>query len=134
MNRRNLLFVIAIVCYALLLTAPYVHSEAENKREETAVNRANGYYFELDARQRSELLGKLRNVKVGDDYRTVIAKLGQPTHDQRLVTKDGRFKARVLSYYLKRWKKNLVNEQRDQLIRLELDQSEILVRIKSKLQ
>lgn len=131
----ELKFIISIAsCCALILASDEAFSQSAGAGTGDTVASDNGYFFELKAAQRSELLRKLREIRPGDSYATVIKILGKPTYDQRLFGKDGNFKARVVSYYVKKWRRNIVNEKRDQLIRLEFNRSDILVEVTSNVE
>jgi hypothetical protein len=100
-------------------------------RQIMSVSQQTNYYFQMDAAKQAKLKSALQQIKIGDDYQKIVAALGKPDYDQTLTTKDGRFVARVLKYYVKRWEKDLVNEQKDQRVRLELDVNDHLERVVS---
>ena len=89
------------------------------------------YYFEMDVARQTAFRGALQDVKIGDTYQKIIAAVGKPDYDRALATKDGKFVARSLSYYFKKWEKDLVTEGKDQLVDLQLDASDHLVRVLS---
>ncbi|HVM63016.1 MAG TPA: hypothetical protein VMV72_19310 [Verrucomicrobiae bacterium] len=89
------------------------------------------YYFEMDAARQAKLRAAVQGLTIGDDDQKIVAALGKPDYDQKLVKKDGQFVVRVLKYYVKRWEKDLVNENKDRRVRLELDANDHLIRIES---
>jgi len=130
------LFVGFFGCVACLYTNIVAHggvSAKGNPDMESAPKHEDNYFLDLDPGKRDELMRGLLDVKLGNTYSTIIKRLGPPTYDQRLVKKDGTFHSRVLSYYVKKWRKNIVNEKYDQLVRLEFSQSNVLVGIKSNI-
>jgi hypothetical protein len=89
------------------------------------------YYFQMDAATLARFQTAIGGVTVGETRERVVAALGRPDHDQDLTTKDGRFVARVLTYYAGLWEKDLVSEGKDRLVRLEFDAKGRLDRIVS---
>jgi hypothetical protein len=89
------------------------------------------YYFEMDAAKQAKLQAALQELKIGDDYQKIVIVLGKPDYDQALATKDGKFVARPLTYYVKRWRKDLVTEGKDRAVDLQLDANARLIRIAS---
>ena len=91
-------------------------------------------YFEMENSASRALVEKALQIKVGDSHGKIIGLLGEPTYDQVLLGKaSGHREARVLKYYVVIWEEGLVNESKDQLIRLVLDEhdrvSEVQVRV-----
>ena len=101
---------------------------------DSSANTPSGYYHQMDSEQQAQFFQQLSQVKVGDSLPDVLRLLGKATADQTLLDKQGRFKARVLSYYIKRWEKDFVNELRDRIVRLEFDQNDQLVRLSSNVE
>src|SRR6267143_839936 len=89
-----------------------VGCKAEDKQA-MSLPQQTSYYFEMDAAKQAEFRGALQDIKVGDDYQKIIAALGKPDYDRALATKEGKFVARSLLYYFKRWAKDLVSEGKD---------------------
>lgn len=92
------------------------------------------YYFEMDAAKQAKFRTILQKMKIGDDYHTIVVALGKPDYNRALVTKDGKFIARSLMYYLKKWNKDLVTEGKDQYVELQLDTNNHLMRILSNVE
>lgn len=92
------------------------------------------YDFEMEPGRLAKIRDALQEIKVGDDYQKIIAALGKPDYDRNLVTKDGRFVARSLLYYTKRWQKDLVTEGKDQRVDLHFDAKDHLMRIASSVE
>jgi hypothetical protein len=81
--------------------------------------------FELDAASKQRLFEGAATIKEGDAYSTVVAKLGKPTHDDRLMSKQGnRFVCRSLTYYAVRWTASGVNEIHDEYVDVCLDEKD----------
>lgn len=60
------------------------------------------YQYELNGKERDNLLEKLKTVKIGDSINAVKKVLGNPTQEENLIGKKGEFNSTVLEYYLKR--------------------------------
>jgi len=103
---------------------------AKDKQTMSASPQTN-YYFEMDAAKQAKFRSALQEIKVGDGYQKIVAALGKPDYDRALATKEGKFVARSLLYYSKRWQKDLVSEGKDQSVDLQLDANDHLVRIVS---
>ncbi len=81
--------------------------------------------FQLDAQAKRTLVEKARSIKQGDSYRRVIGKLGTPTYDEKVARKENdRVIGRSLSYYAVIWEEGLVNEQKDELVWVFLDEND----------
>jgi len=106
---------------------------AKDKQTMSASPQTN-YYFEMDAAKQAAFRSAFQEIKMGDDYQKIIAALGKPDYDRALATKDGKFVARSLLYYSKRWQKDLVSEGKDQFVDLQLDANNHLVRIVSNVE
>jgi hypothetical protein len=102
------------------------------KMEDDSINTTSEkYYYEMDKKQQKAFNEKLGSIKIGDSVHKVKMILGEPTYDQTLVSKEGEFRARVLQYCIKIWKKNLVNEKYDKSVWLIFDEEGKLIRIES---
>lgn len=78
--------------------------------------------FQLDASAKRKLVEKATALKVGDSFQTVTNALGAPTFGQKLTRKEGdRTIGRSLKYYAVIWERGLVNELRDELVDVTLD-------------
>lgn len=87
--------------------------------------------FQLDAKAKSMLIEKAKNVKQGDSYRSVIKKLGTPTYYRTIVRKENsRVIGRNLSYYAVIWEYGSVNEKKDELVDIFLDENNRVKSIK----
>lgn len=115
---------IAIAIF-LLITSK---GEAANMNSAADNGETNRYYFEMDQKTEKEFLKKVRLIKMGDSVAKVKAILGEPTYDEVGMSKQGVFKFRVLDYYIKRWRKNLVNEKHDKLVSFYFDDKDQLVK------
>jgi hypothetical protein len=85
--------------------------------------------FQLNAKAKRVLVEKAKSVKLGDSYQVVIKKLGTPTFDMKLARKESsRVIGRDLDYYAVIWEDGLVNEKKDELVNVFLDEND---RVKS---
>ena len=85
-----------------------------------------------ESRQR-ELRQKVSELKHGDLRKDVISRLGPPTHENIIYSKEkGEFRGRTLLYYLKIWEKDLANEKYDRFIMLRFDPADHLTKIVQK--
>ena len=79
--------------------------------------------FQLDAFTKRKLVEKATALKVGDSFQTVTNALGTPAFDQMLARKESsRIIRRSLKYYAVIWERGLVNELRDELVDITLDE------------
>ena len=81
--------------------------------------------FQLDAQAKRALVEKATAIKPGDSYQSVTNRLGAPTFDQRLATKQNnpmRVIGRSLKYYAVIWETGLVSESHDELVDVFLDE------------
>jgi hypothetical protein len=97
-------------------------------------NSESKYYFEMDQKTEKEFLKKVRLIKIGDSVAKVKAILGEPTHDEVGMSKQGVFKFRALSYYIRMWRKNGVNEKFDRLVTFYFDDKDHLNKITSNVE
>lgn len=90
----------------------------------------NTPYFQISEASRRTLITNAKKIKVGDSYRQVVETLGQPSFDQMLTLKENDQNiGRVLKYYAVVWEKNLVNEIKDQFVRVVFNNSGIVTEI-----
>jgi hypothetical protein len=76
----------------------------------------NTYSYEMNPKDVEIFLAKVDKLKKGAHLDEVIVALGKPAVDEVLTRKDGSFVARELVYFIKRWEKNLVNEEKDNFV------------------
>ena len=87
------------------------------------------HYFILEAEKLVTLLAGLDDVEIGDELDQVKIILDEPSIEQELIDKRGSFVAKIVTYYVKIYQEDFVNEKYDKYIRLEFDQNDILVKI-----
>jgi len=83
--------------------------------------------FQLDAHAKRALVENALTLKPSDSYESVTNKLGMPTYDQHLATKQNnprRVIGRSLKYYAVIWKTGLVSEGADQYVDVFLDEND----------
>ncbi len=79
--------------------------------------------FQLDAQAKRTLVEKANGIGPEDSYRSVIGKLGTPTYDEKVARKENaRIIGRILKYYAVIWEDGLVNEKKDELVWVFLDE------------
>ena len=91
------------------------------------------YFFEMEKKQQETFFKDLKLIKLGDSVQKVKKILGEPTYDQKVANKKGEFKARVLDYYIKKWRQNLVNEKYDRYVSLIFNAENKLMKIISNI-
>jgi len=80
-----------------------------------------------------DLLRKARALKEGDSVSHVKSVFGEPTDDRKLVGKKGEFHGRVMSYYIRRLDRDLVNETLDRYVSCYFDDADKLTGVGYKL-
>jgi len=91
--------------------------------------------FQLDAQAKRALVEKAAAIKPGDSYQSVTNRLGAPTFDQRLATKQNnpmRVIGRSLKYYAVIWETGLVSESHDELVDVLLDERDRVLSVRIK--
>ena len=84
--------------------------------------------MEQDCQQ--TLLQGVSELKIGDLRPDVIKRLGPPSDDRKLLSKErGEFRGRLVTYSIKIWKRDLVNEKYDRFVKLQFDTDDRLVNI-----
>lgn len=94
------------------------------------------YYFEMTSERKLEFINKMKNISPGDSISKILNILGKADYDEIGYKKgplnenksDG-FICRSLTYYLKRWEKDMVNEKKDKNIIFIFDKNNILKKI-----
>ena len=128
MKKKNILpFYFSIIALFLLISNTVMG--ASKSQSEITNNSLQQYFFEMDKNKQEEFFKKLYLVKIGDSIQIVKNILGEPTYDQKLVSKEGVFRARILKYYIKILEKGLVNEKYDKAVRLIFNAKDTLIEI-----
>lgn len=83
--------------------------------------------------QERDFLEKVSSIKVGASRMSVTNLLGSATSDKVISSKAGVFKARVLIYYSRIWKRNVANEKMDTYVRFEFNRDDVLLRVTSNI-
>lgn len=91
-------------------------------------------YFSLGDSDRNQLFKSARELKVGMSRNEVVTKLGQPTREGTVTSKKGVFKNHALYFYTQIWKRDTVNERRDEYLRLSFDAEHRLTAIQTNLE
>jgi len=96
---------------------PYAQEPDKNHIGEVVKSEEGEFYLRLVYEDRQMFLNKLHTIKIGDSRESVEALLGKPWSDDRATTKErGKFIGRFVTYYLTKYRKNLVNQLRDELV------------------
>ena len=90
------------------------------------------FYIDIGKKAETNLLRKVRSLKIGASVEEVKAVVGEPTEDQMLIGKKGEFHARLLRYYIRELDTG-VNEIHDRYVSLYFDQANKLMGIGYKL-
>lgn len=116
----------AVICFS----SCQLNRMANSHSSVAVTNYAKGYYFVMDDARQEELLHKLSQFKLGDSRTKVIASLGAPSDDRKILTKEsGEFRGHLVTYYVKIWEKDLANEKHDRFVKLRFDTNDHLVKI-----
>lgn len=101
---------------------------SENSNEDTVEDK---FYYVMENEE--DFLHKLRKLKIGDSYSTIIGALGKPTYDHSLAPKRSGTAppVRMLDYYIRKYRKNLANERYDLCVIMVLDADDNLKSIAS---
>ncbi|MCR4336510.1 MAG: hypothetical protein NUV91_01710 [Candidatus Omnitrophica bacterium] len=122
---KNLQFIIFLLGFPLVFSRP--------TNGETTIMEEQKYFFEMDEKSREELLKKVQSIELNDAFEKVTSILGQPDYDENLIDKKGKFMARRIRYYLKRWEMKGVNESKDESVSFYFDIEGNLKDISSKI-
>src|SRR5687768_9204348 len=96
----------------------------------SVTNRSTEYYFAMEQDCQQTLLQGVSELKIGDLRPDVIKRLGPPSDDRKLLSKErGEFRGRLVTYSIKIWKRDLVNEKYDRFVKLQFDTDDRLVNI-----
>ena|SRR5882762_6326794 len=117
-------FVISIIWGSVLVTAgPVQDAKMPNKSggnpSDVSTNAKDGKEFvlSLNAEQRAAFCKKAVTISIGDTREKVIALLGKPWSDKPLLKKEKPvFIARLVRYYVSKWRRDLVNERLDESV------------------
>lgn len=90
-------------------------------------------FFVMSPLQERDFLEKVSSIKVGASRMSVTNLLGSATSDKVISSKAGVFKARVLIYYSRIWKRNVANEKMDTYVRFEFNRDDVLLRVTSNI-
>jgi hypothetical protein len=121
----------------LLLSAISTICGAQNNSNSKDSILTHKYYFELSIIQEKQFIHNMGQIAIGDSLKKVIHLLGKPDYDQDMARKTNHknkkrdFISRDLSYYMKKWEKNMVNEKHDKYVNLRFDIHNILFEIYS---
>lgn len=106
--------------------------ESQNSRDEVGADQP--YYFIMDETQKNRLLANVAHLELGLQRLDVFERLGAPHYERQDVTKKGNTLGKSCIYYLKRWKKDVINEKKDSYVRLEFDNRDRLTKVITKTQ
>jgi hypothetical protein len=126
--QKIIFYLLSIVLFIINCQIAFGNSSAGSSMKQ---NDHEKYFFEMSETQQKIFFNKLKLLKHGDSIKTIKDTLGEPNYDQKLIGKKGEFIARELIYYIKMWKKNLVNEKYDKSVRLILNSEDKLIKIES---
>jgi hypothetical protein len=132
MNKKYTIWLLGALI--ITMSCRYVIGSGSLKKNNMYHENTRKYYYEMDTKSQKTFLKKINEIKYGDSLLAVKAILGEPNYDEKLVDKMGKFKARVLKYYIKIFEKNLVNEKYDRSVRFVFDSQDRLIEIESNLE
>lgn len=89
---------------------------------------AKHYYYIMKKEEKDQLIKKLSTIKIGMSWVAIRGLIGEPDVDTILASKKGGvFKSRNRIYFIKLYKKGMVNELLDERIVLVFDKSDTLI-------
>ncbi len=111
-----------------------LRNPANPQSQVALTNYSKEYSFVMDEAKQRELLQKLSQMRLGESRANVIRKLGTPSHDREIRTKErGEFRGHLVTYYIKIWDKELVNTKHDRFVMLRFDTNDSLTKIIKKI-
>ena len=102
---------------------------SDTAQVDTIKSEQKDYYYEMSQKDIDKFLKKVYSLKKGMSVEEVIKVLGKPDNIQEIRGKelDSPYRGQMIRYYLKIWRKDLVNIQRDSHVSIifnELDKME----------
>ena len=115
---KQLIFL--VILGEFILGCREVKNNQNNVNEKTMETTSEeGYYFQMDTVKQKEFLKKISLLSIGDTLSNVLNILGKPDYDQIGMRKErDEFICRTLTFYVAKWKKDLVNEIHDKSVEL----------------
>lgn len=88
---------------------------SDSAQVDTIKSEQKEYYYEMSPNDIDKFLKKVYSLKKGMSVEEVIKVLGQPDNIQEIRGKelDSPYRGQMIRYYLKIWRKDLVNIKRD---------------------
>jgi len=115
----------------------YGNDKDENNKHLKEKNASNQqYFFEKSNVEIEKFIIKVNNLKNGMDIQEVIEHLGEPYSNNARKSKkwNESSKGRCLTYYLKMWRKNSVNELKDSYVLIYFDENnkmeDVIIKLK----
>jgi hypothetical protein len=99
-------------------------------------NPEHSHYFQMDDDQIKEFARKVTKIKLGSTKSQVLSLFGKPSSDIKLIGKKSpnAVAERVVSYYIKKWEKDFVNEKHDKVVGFYFNSSDKLLKIRSNIE
>jgi len=97
---------------------------SDSAQVDTIKSEQKEYYYEMSPNDIDKFLKKVYSLKKGMSVEEVIKVLGQPDNIQEIRGKelDSPYRGQMLTYYLKKWRKDLVNEKKDKYVLIIFDE------------
>jgi hypothetical protein len=126
--KSNVFFAVAVFCILISCNTENVDHESLTMN---ASNKNSDFYIDTPRDKIEEMVNKVESLNVGDSYDKIINILGPPTYDKKMYGKKASspLRHRALYYYIRKYDKDLVNERYDVYLRLDLDNSNQLIRV-----
>lgn len=139
----TLVYTMLILCYVAFATpASGSLSSMQEDLSNKAAHRSptcavsgdkNKPFLELTKEQKLTLIENLKKVKLGDNREEVEAIIGKPWRDELVVPKESnKPTGRLVTYYVRKLDKDLVNEKYDQFVLLRFDTGDKLRKVISR--
>ena len=97
---------------------------SDSAQVDTIKSEQKEYYYEMSPNDIDKFMKKVYSLKKGMSVEEVIKVLGQPDNIQEIRGKelDSPYRGQMLTYYLKKWRKDLVNEIKDKYVLIIFDE------------
>ncbi len=127
-----MVIILVFVLFFLEDKVVYGSENVESKRHLQDVKEDNqNYYFKMSDAEIDKFLIKVKNLQKGTDIKEVIDCLGEPFSNYEIRSKKWTDPStgRCLTYYLRMWRKNSVNEGKDIYVLIIIDTNNKLEKV-----
>lgn len=121
---KNYILVVVIILASCSCYDTDKTKTSDRNQADTIKSEQKEYYYEMSQKDIDKFLKKVYTLKKGMSVEEVIKILGQPDNIQEIRGKelDSPYRGQMLTYYLKKWRKDLVNERKDKYVLIIFDE------------